>query len=1057
MTVSQLVAVDPRRFDAVLFDLDGVVTDTAGVHAAAWRRLFDDALAARPDHPGEDHSPFTDEDYRAHIDGKPRRDGVRDFLASRGITAPEGDPDDTGNTTVHGLANRKQQIFLEALRDGVSVFPSTVALVDELRAVGIGAALYSASRNCRDVLRAAGVEHLFAVVVDGTDAERLGLAGKPDPAVLIEAARRLGALPSRCVVIEDAVAGIRAGRRGGFALVVGVDRTGSGAALREHGADAVVGDLSEIVARDGFSSAPTVLDERDCLVYHGYDPGAERLREALCTAGNGNFATRGCAPESAAGPYHYPGTYCAGVFNRLEDTVSGRRIDNESMVNLPNWLPLTFRVDGEAWFDIDAAEVLSYRQLFDLRCAELIREFRVRDAAGRISTVAQRRFVSMSDPHLAALQMTVLAENYSGTLEFRSAVDAGVRNSGVPRYHGLADEHLTGLTRGELGTDAVHIGVSTSQSAIPIAVGARTSVWLDQQPAPVQRRYLHTGRLVGHDISLPIATGETVTVEKTAMVVHGRNPAISEPGTHVRRSLPGLGRYRDLRAAHRRAWHRVWQRLDVELDGNTDELRVLRLHLLHLVQTLSPHTADLDVGVPARGLHGEAYRGHIFWDELFVLPVLNLRFPAITRSLLAYRYRRLPQARQAAREAGCRGAMFPWQSGSDGREESQQLHLNPMSGRWNPDASSRAHHVGIAVGYNVWNYFQTTGDREFLVEYGAELMVEIARFWVSLAQLDTGGGRSNGRYVIRGVIGPDEFHSGYPDRPHDGIDNNAYTNAMAAWVIARALDSLAALPLPDRLALLESLELDNAELARFDEVSRAMFIPFHDGVISQFEGYELLAELDWDDYRGRYDDIARLDRILEAEHDDVNRYRAGKQADVLMLFYLLSSDELRELFGRLGYPLSPRLIPDTIDYYLSRTSHGSTLSAVVHSWVLARSRRDQAMKFFEEVLRSDIDDIQGGTTAEGIHLAAMAGSVDLVQRCFTGLEVSSGTLKLSPHWPESLGVLQFSIQYRGHHLYLRLAENHVEVTAGSGDAAPITVDCHGRTAELAAGGSVRFS
>ena len=220
---------------------------------------------------------------------------------------------------------------------------------------------------------------------------------------------------------------------------------------------------------------------------------------------------------------------------------------------------------------------------------------------------------------------------------------------------------------------------------------------------------------------------------------------------------------------------------------------------------MSPNSSDLDVGVPARGLHGEAYRGHIFWDELFIFPVLNLRLPMVTRSLLGYRYRRLPEARHAAKAAGYSGAMFPWQSGSDGREESQRLHLNPRSGRWNPDSSARAHHIGIAVAYSSWKFYQVTGDLAYLIDYGAEMLAEIARFWVSRASYD----QERERYSIRGVIGPDEFHSGYPDAPYDGIDNNAYTNVMAVWVIMRALDALKLLPLPNRLDLMETLGLQH--------------------------------------------------------------------------------------------------------------------------------------------------------------------------------------------------------------------------------------------------------
>ena len=190
--------------------------------------------------------------------------------------------------------------------------------------------------------------------------------------------------------------------------------------------------------------------------------------------------------------------------------------------------------------------------------------------------------------------------------------------------------------------------------------------------------------------------------------------------------------------------------------------------------------------------------------------------------------------------------MFPWQSGSDGREESQQLHLNPRSGRWNPDASARAHHIGIAVAYNVWKYYQVTGDLAYLIEYGAEMLVEIARFWVEQSHLRRGARslRHPGRHRTRRV--PLRL----PERPYDGIDNNAYTNVMAVWVIMRALDALeaAAAAEPARPAWRHSACTDD-ELAQWDDVSRRMFVPFHDGVISQFEGYGDLAELDWDGYR----------------------------------------------------------------------------------------------------------------------------------------------------------------------------------------------------------------
>lgn len=240
--------IDPARYDAVLFDLDGVITDTASVHAAAWTRLFDEFLTSRPERVGEDLRPFTHEDYLRHVDGRLLQDGVTEFLASRGITVPVGGESDTEDAaTVHGLGRRKTRFYNDGIRaDGVAVFDSTVLLIKELQQAGLGTAVFTASRSCTAVLDAAGLAGLLPVQVDGVVAADLGLRGKPDPALLLEAARRLAVDPARAVVVEDALAGVEAGQRGGFGLVIGIDRHGEGGALRARGADIVVRDLVEL-------------------------------------------------------------------------------------------------------------------------------------------------------------------------------------------------------------------------------------------------------------------------------------------------------------------------------------------------------------------------------------------------------------------------------------------------------------------------------------------------------------------------------------------------------------------------------------------------------------------------------------------------------------------------------------------------------------------------------------------------------------------------------------------------------------------------------------------
>ena len=789
------------------------------------------------------------------------------------------------------------------------------------------------------------------------------------------------------------------------------------------------------------------------LAYKGFDPEQEKLREALCTVGNGYFATRGSAPESKADAVHYPGTYAAGCYNTLTDTVAGHEVANESMVNLPDWLATSLRCDNAPWLDADALELTRYRQALDLRRGVLVRDLTFRDEAGRSTRVVQRRFAHMAYEHVGALQTTVRAENWGGTLTVRSFLDGEVANAGVERYRDLSGRHLRVERAEVLGEETALVETETVQSRVRIAQAIRTRVRSDGAPRPYRRTPISEGSRVGHELVVPLELGRPVTVEKTATLFTGHDQAITEPAAAALGWLGRLEGFDRLLAGHARAWRHLWERWDIEVGGDHEAADVLRLHVFHLLQTVSPNTIGLDAGVPARGLHGEAYRGHVFWDELFVLPALTTRLPHVTRSLLEYRYHRLPAARWAALDAGRRGAMYPWQSGADGAETSQRMHLNPSSGRWLPDATHLQRHVGLAVAYNVWQYYQATGDREFLVRHGAEMFLEIARFFGSLAHYD----HARDRYVIPGVIGPDEFHSRYPGADEPGIDDNAYTNVMASWVLERACALLKLLPAARRAELSEALGLSVEEAERWDHLAHRMFVPFHEnGVISQFAGYESLEEVDWAALRARYPDIRRLDRILEAEGDDVNRYKASKQADVLMLFYLLSAEELHRLLSRLGYAWKPEQIPRTIDYYLARTSHGSTLSAVVHASVLARAHRSEALRYFLDALRSDVADVQGGTTAEGIHLAAMAGSLDVLQRCFAGVETRGDALHLNPFWPTELGDLRFAMTYREHALSVGISGSRVLVCAGPGGHAPIRVHCRGRSAVLAPGGRVEF-
>ncbi|MBK8906477.1 MAG: glycoside hydrolase family 65 protein [Rhodospirillales bacterium] len=762
------------------------------------------------------------------------------------------------------------------------------------------------------------------------------------------------------------------------------------------------------------------------LAYDSFIPEQEGLREALTSTGNGYFCTRGACEWADAGAVHYPGTYMHGGFNRATTLMAGRPVVNEDFVNFPNWLPLRLSIGGDEPLSLSNAELLDYRHEYDIRHALVRRTLRLRDRQGRETTIASRRFVSMAEQHLAALEWTITAENWSGPVEVLSALDGRVENRGVARYGDLVSRHLNRVDEATCGTDCISLLVQTRQSRIYVAEAARTHVYGEHEVVQVDRKNLELQGYIQEVLAFEVEEKCPVRVEKMVSFFSSRDNAISEPLINAHEAVRRFGTFAETLDRHEYAWDQLWARADVEIPKDEHVQRLVRFHICHLLQVCSPFTTDMDAGVPARGLNGEAYRGHVFWDELYIYPFITFRLPDVTRELLMYRYRRLRKARQAALDHGYKGAMYPWQSGSDGSEETQVVHLNPKSGRWDPDLSHNQRHVNAAIFYNIWEYFQSTNDLEFLWDHGAEMMLEIARFWASITHFN----EERGRYEIHGIMGPDEFHETVYGSNKHGLPNNAYTNVMVAWISQIAQKVLDLLPEGRRDALCGTIGLGEDEIAKWREMSTKMFVPIHDdGVISQFEGYEDLEDLDWEAYRSKYDDIHRMDRILKAEGDTPDKYKVAKQADTLMLWYLFSDAKVARLLETLGYQRFPDMERKNIDYYEHRTSHGSTLSLIVHADLEAGLDPETSWDRFVTALESDVGDIQGGTTKEGIHMGVMAGTIDLLQRGYLGVDISGDALCFNPKPIDKLDGLKLPMQFRQAHLEVELRDGKLTVTA----------------------------
>lgn len=954
---------------------------------------------------------------------------LENLPATRGRAGPE----DNFDAVVFGL-------------DGLVTPDAMHAMAGMLRqflADRVPTAVVTSSADARPELQAWGLASLVTVVVDGRDAAHLPLPGPPDPARYLEAARRMETHPATTIVIEGTSEGVRAATAAGFGLVVGIGAPDHAIQFRVAGATAVFGSLSDFVLPSSPGTQPIATPhpvppapDAWTLSSHGFNPAEEGQRETLYTLANGYWGTRGSQPGSTSDGVHCPGTYFAGVYNRRTTILGTTPMESEHMVNAPDWTYVGIARQGEEAFAPDSPLLREHVQSLDLRRGVLAIDDHYADDGGRTTMVSSHRFQSQSDPHLAAMKTTVVAGNWDGSITIVSAINTSVTNGNAADDSMLDGRHFLPPTAVQIGEDTVAVDVQTNQSGLTIALAARTCI-LDPAGAPVPHtsRFVNSGGLLGHEITVILAAGEAITIEKTVSATTSRDHAISTPRLDATARLALAPGFDALLNRHVAAWAALWARFAVELPEASPAALAMNVNTFHVLASV-PNSIELDAGIPARGLHGEGYRGHIFWDELFVYPMLTLRRPELTRQLLMYRYRRLDRARAAASAAGFSGAMYPWQSGSSGRDETPAQLFNTLDGSWMPDHSHLQVHVGLAVAYSVWQYYQVTADRGFLARYGAQMLVEVARFFAGIATHDAAADR----FDISGVMGPDEFHDAYPGSPALGIRNNSYTNVLASWVLARAAEAMEILGGLDVHERTAPWAPPPAELQEWDHISRRLRLHFHaDGIISQFDGYEALAEFNWDAYRSKYGNVGRLDLILQAEGDSTNRYQISKQADVLMLFYLFSAEELRAIFERLGYALPAELVQRTVSYFLARTSHGSTLSRLAHSWVLARSDREQSWSLFSQALECDLSDAQGGTTREGVHLGAMAGTVDMAIRCYGGVETRRGELLIHPLLPTELPRVAFQLSYRGQPIDVELTHHLAVLRLRPGTMAPIRV------------------
>jgi trehalose/maltose hydrolase-like predicted phosphorylase len=811
--------------------------------------------------------------------------------------------------------------------------------------------------------------------------------------------------------------------------------------------------------REKSTEQPILKDWR--IVHRHYDPEDEGRREALFALGNGYLVSRAAAPESTEDAIHYPGTYRVGCYNRLQTTIEDKEVENESLVNLPNWLPLGFRINGSSWFSIDRVEILEYEQELNMEHAVLERRIHFKDEEGRQTKLVERRFVSMALPNLMGLQLELEACNWSGLLEIRSALDGKIRNNNVDRYAPFNKQHLKTISARRIADDCLELVSCTLQSSIEIALTARTRLWMADRRVHAERKTDADENSITEYLRVAVESGAVVQIEKIAALFTSKDKTIADCREAARKVINDAPDFNELFAEHCKAWEQLWTYCKLYTNA-AEQLPYFRLHMFQIMQNISRHTTELDVGIPPSGWQGEEYHGHIFWDELFIFPFLAYRFPTTARAMLLYRYRRLDEARKLAKKAGYEGAMFPWRSASTGREETPLLQYNLYSGHWMKDDTYLQHHIGSIIAYSVANYVEVTDDQLFLAEYGAEMILEIARFWASKASYNP----SRKRYEIRGVVGPDEHHTRYPSEhplagsngsvEKAGINNNTYTNVMAAWTLGQAERMYRHLPEQRRQELTRLLNIRNDEPAQWEKMRKNMYLPIlEDGTLEQYEGFSQLKEFDHQQFRQVYDD-KRIDWVLEANDDSVVNYKIAKQADTSLLLYLFSPEELIGMNQEMGYSISKENLLNTIRYQIGYTANESSLSRVVFAGALANLDPESSWRFFKEAQDIDLSPKEDDDSSEGIHLGAMGGTLGVLQHHYLGIEIISGALVINPVLPPGLKWVKLSLQFRGVSISCEVSPELLTLRSVQDEAKTIMVGHRKLVKELAAGATVIF-
>lgn len=741
-----------------------------------------------------------------------------------------------------------------------------------------------------------------------------------------------------------------------------------------------------------------ISDDKWLIFQNEYNTEVNPRYETLFTLTNGYMGVRGTFEEGSEG--ERSGNFIAGIFDKSDAQV-------REIVNAQNWLRIKLYVEGEE-LSLDKCQLIEFKRILDMKKGILFRSMLIKDSKDRITRIEGYRFISRSDLHRSAIKLFVTPVNYSGVVGIESIIDGTVLNSADSPKHRV--KHLKVADNSSLNKSGVYLETATIDDDIRIATGSAVRLYHyeDKEKNNIAKfkRFLPLGEMSIEYFEFDGTENKTVVIDKFIITYTSRDVKKGLLKSTVEKELfafAGEGIDKELQR-HIEVYEELWSVADINIEGDEEADKALRFNIFHLMSSVNEN--DPMVSIAAKALHGEGYKGHVFWDtEIFMLPFFIYVYPQAARTLLMYRYNMLDAARKNAALNGYKGAQYPWESADTGEEETPKWGFDYMGNPVRIWTGDLEHHITADIAFAVWEYFRATEDIEFMLNYGAEIIFETARFWVSrceyVKELD--------RYEINNVIGPDEFH--------EHVDNNAYTNYLAKWNIKKGLELINMLKekYPEHYhAISNKICLTNEEMEKWKEVEEKIYIPYDKDkkLIEQFEGY-----FDKKDYV--IDKFDENNMPIWPEGVDITKLgdtQLIKQADVVMLMLLLG-EEFDEETKRINY-----------EYYEKRTMHKSSLGPSMYAIMgLKVGDHKNAYQSFMRSANVDLVDNQGNTK-EGLHAASAGGTWQVAVFGFGGMEIDKeGALNINSWLPEKWDKLSYKVFWKGNLIEVIVTKQEVTV------------------------------